>query len=108
MAAPSSDKAARHDSVKPAASTGPAPDREIVTGFSGSRSYGRDRLDGLRQEAYVPAVGSEMSLKRLPKLEAMGSSRFGAVGMAVAVSAPPQKMTIVRGVDGCAMARDRG
>jgi len=38
----------------------------------------------------------------------MGSSHFGAVGMAVVMSGAPPGLTIVRGVNGCAMASDCG
>jgi hypothetical protein len=38
----------------------------------------------------------------------MGTIRFGEVGVATAASVAPQDMTIVRGMNGCAMASDRG
>jgi hypothetical protein len=42
----------------------------------------------------------------------MGTIRFGEVGVATAASVAPQDMTkdmtIVRGINGCAMASDRG
>jgi len=37
----------------------------------------------------------------------MGSTNSGAAGAADAVTGRPVNMTTVRGVDGCAMAKDR-
>jgi hypothetical protein len=38
----------------------------------------------------------------------MGSSNFGAVGTLAFVAIAPPMMNTVRGIDGCAMASDRG